>query len=74
MPKPALVDIALMADALRSIAIILGCPPNIDPLIDLDSVVSMVKGVDQQAKEREIQIASMREQIAELTKVAQAKR
>lgn len=67
MPKLALVDIALMAGALRDIATSVGCPTDVDPLGDLPGLVDAVKGSDQQAKEREIQIASMREQIADLT-------
>jgi hypothetical protein len=53
--------------AIHEIATIIGCPADVDPLADLPGLVDAVKGIDQQAKERGIQIASMREQIAALT-------
>lgn len=50
MGKPALADIALMADALREIATAIGCPANADPLTDLDGLVSMVRGLAERAE------------------------
>ena len=37
-------------DALRSIATIVGCPANTDPLTDLDGLVSMVRGLAERAE------------------------
>lgn len=46
MSRTALIGaIATMADAIRSIATIIGCPANADPLTDLDGLVSMVRGL-----------------------------
>ena len=54
MGKPALADIALMADALREIATAIGCPANADPLTDLDGLVSMVQRLAQIAESRDL--------------------
>lgn len=54
MGKPALADIALMADALREIATAIGCPADADPLTDLDGLVMMVQRLAQIAESRDL--------------------
>ena len=50
MGKPALVDIALMADALRDIGGILGIPSTVDVLLHLPDLVERVRGVAERAE------------------------
>jgi len=50
MGKPALVDIALMADALRDIGGILGIPSTVDVLLHLPDLVERVRGLAERAE------------------------
>lgn len=66
MGKPALVDIALMADALRSIATIIGAPTNADPLTDLDGLVMAVRGLAERAETVRVVTADRDALVAEM--------
>lgn len=66
MGKPALVDIALMADALRDIATIIGCPANTDPLTDLDGLVLAVRGLAERAETVRVVTADRDALVAEM--------
>jgi len=66
MGKPALVDIALMADALRDIGGILGIPSTVDVLLHLPDLVERVRGLAERAETGRVVTADRDARVADV--------